>query len=192
LKEPCIETCIETFTGVLFDFLNPKPEMVRIEDIAHALSQLPRYTGHCKFPYPVAQHLRVGSYFVPEEFAYDYFCHDFSEAYLNDMSRPLKHFTKAGEEYRKIERRVQGVIADVLGFSKVEPPIVKVYDTRMLYTEKMQLMPSRVFRHEWAHIPEASISLPVTLQYADFWEQKELFFRRYHELKEKKCQLQTA
>ncbi|SRR6266478_4567415 len=183
------EAYIRTFTGVLFDLLEPQPEMVCIEDIGHALSQIPRYTGHCIFPYPVAQHLRVGSYLVPEEFAYDFFCHDFSEAYLNDWARPLKHFTEAGKEYRKIERRVQSVIADALGFSKVEPPIVKVYDTRMLYTERSQLMKGST--RVWADTPEEAQLLPVTFQYADFWEQKKLFLERFHELKGKQCQFST-
>ena len=173
---------IETFTGKLFDIRNPKPEMVCIEDIAHALSGMPRFTMHCKFPYPVAQHLRIGSYLVPEEFAFDYFCHDFAEAYLNDMSRPMKHFTKIGKEYIKIERRVQSVIAEVFGFAKKEPKIVKVYDTRMLYTEKAQLMFSGNFHHEWTNRKEGREPLPVTLEYADFWIQKNLFLKRFHEL----------
>ncbi len=173
---------IETFTGIFFDLLHPKPEMVCIEDIAHSLSQLPRFTGHCRFPYPVAQHLRVGSFFVPEEYAFDFFCHDFPEAYLNDMSRPLKHFTKAGKEYRKIERRVQKVIAEAIGFDAKEPRIVKLFDNRMLYTEKKQLMHRDKFYFEWAKGTQA---LPVTLEYADFWEQKTLFLERFNQLKPK-------
>lgn len=177
---------IETFTGRLFDILNPEPDMVCIEDIAHSLAGLPRFTMHTKFPYPVAQHLRVGSYFVPEEYAYDYFCHDFAEAYLNDMSRPLKHFTKAGKEYRKVERRVQAVIAEVFGFAKKEPSIVKLFDTRMLYTEKIQLMASGKFHHEWTNSKTGREPLPVTLEYADFWKQKKMFLKRFNELKGKK------
>ncbi len=177
---------IETFTGKLFDIRNPKPEMVCIEDIAHSLSGLPRFTMHCKFPYPVAQHLRIGSYFVPKEFAFDYFCHDFSEAYLNDMSRPMKHFTAVGKEYRKIERRVQSVIAEVIGFSKREPKIVKLFDTRMLYTEKAQLMFSGNFHHEWTNQKDGREPLPVTLEYADFWTQKKLFLERFNQLNEEK------
>jgi len=51
----------------MFDILNPTPDMINIEDIAHAGSQMNRFTGHCRFPYPVTQHERLGSYLVPEE-----------------------------------------------------------------------------------------------------------------------------
>lgn len=173
---------IQTFTGVHFDLLNPKPELIRIEDIAHSLAMLPRYTGHPRFPYVVAQHLIIGSYQIPDPYKWDYFGHDMSEAYLNDMSRPLKHFTKAGKEYKKIERRVQKAIATALGFSVKEPKIVKVYDNRMLYTEKQQLMATDTFYFEWAKGTEP---LPITLKYQDFWTIEREFLARYHELKGK-------
>ncbi|VVB50873.1 Uncharacterised protein [uncultured archaeon] len=179
------EAWIETFTGKAFNILDPQPDMVCLEDIAHSLSMLPRYTGHTKFPYPVAQHLRVGSYFIPDPYKYDYFCHDFSEAYLNDMSRPLKHFTKCGKEYRKIERRVQLLLSDVFGFSKSEPKAVKLYDNRMLYTEKFQLKSGVKFRREWA-AAEGREPLAVTLVYNDFWTQKQMFLDRFEELKGKR------
>src|SRR5487761_1741512 len=39
---------IATFTGRAFWPLDPRPEDVVIEDIAHALSMLCRYGGHCR------------------------------------------------------------------------------------------------------------------------------------------------
>ena len=39
-------TCIQTYTGIKFDLVNPKPEMVSPVDIAHALGRLCRFTGH--------------------------------------------------------------------------------------------------------------------------------------------------
>lgn len=39
---------IVTRSGLYFDFENPTPDMICIEDIAHALSHLCRYTGHTR------------------------------------------------------------------------------------------------------------------------------------------------
>ena len=47
--------CIRTFTGLYMNVFNPKPDMICIEDIAHALSQQPRFGGHLPRMYSVAQ-----------------------------------------------------------------------------------------------------------------------------------------
>lgn len=131
---------IETFTGVPFDILEPKPEMIKIEDIAHALSMLCRFTGHTKFLYTVGQHSLVGSYLVPPDFALDFLLHDATEAYIGDMNRPLKHYTEAGDAYRKVEANLSVAIARKFGISEVEPECVRKADDAMLYAEKQQLM----------------------------------------------------
>ena len=48
--------CIHTFSGIAFDLLNPQPEMILMEDIAHSLAIINRSNGAAKFPYSVAQH----------------------------------------------------------------------------------------------------------------------------------------
>src|SRR5713226_1215903 len=101
---------IITYTGKQFYHLNPQPEMVCIEDIAHSLAMLCRWTGHTKFHYSVAQHSIYCSRIGPQETALERLLHDASEAYLGDMNRPLKHFTNAGPAYREVESKVQTVI----------------------------------------------------------------------------------
>lgn len=39
---------ITTYTGIHFEPANPDPEMIQIEDIAHALSLICRGNGHVK------------------------------------------------------------------------------------------------------------------------------------------------
>ena len=39
---------LQTFTGKKIDLINPTREMVDIEDIAHSLSMICRYNGHCR------------------------------------------------------------------------------------------------------------------------------------------------
>jgi hypothetical protein len=170
---------IETFTGVKFDILDPQPEMVRIEDIAHALSQVNRFGGHGRFPYPVSQHCRLGSYVIEEEFALDFLGHDSPEAYVGDMVRPLKHFSVAGDEYRKVEDKIRLVICDALGFRKVEPPQVKVVDNAMLYAEKEQIMFGVEWDYKWA---DSDKPADVRIVETSFQDNKRLFLERYYQL----------
>lgn len=131
---------IITYTGKKFYHLNPQPEMVCIEDIAHSLAQLCRWTGHTKFHYSVAQHSYYASLICPLELAFDCLMHDASEAYLGDMNRPLKHFTAAGPAYLEIEEKVEQVIFKKFGLPYPMRGEVKKYDNQMLYAEKAQLM----------------------------------------------------
>ena len=131
---------IETYTGIMFDLLNPTIDMIDVRDIAHAGSQLCRFTGHTKFLYSIAQHELLGSYLVPEENALEFLLHDASESYLNDMSRPLKHMTECGDYYRPIEERIQVLVRQKFGLPIVQSPIIHEVDNAMLLAEKEQLM----------------------------------------------------
>ena len=94
---------MQTATGRKFWPLDPRPEDVHLEDIAHALSMICRFGGHCRTFYSVAEHsVRVS--LVAEASARAVpFCandirlialtgllHDAAEAYIGDMIRPLK------------------------------------------------------------------------------------------------------
>ena len=161
-----------------FDILDPQPDMVRIEDIAHALSQVNRFGGHGKFPYPVSQHCRLGSYVIDDQFAFDFLLHDASEAYIGDMARPLKHFSVAGDEYRKVEAKLQAVILDAFGLG-AEPPEVKVVDNAMLYAEKEQIMFGVEWDYKWA---DSDKPADVKIIETSFSENKRLFLERFYQL----------
>ncbi len=93
-------TDISTFSGELIDVINPDPEKLKIEDIAHALSQLCRFGGHSKTFYSVAQHSIAVSYLVPENYALEGLLHDSTEAYMVDLPLPIKRQIKL---YKQIE-----------------------------------------------------------------------------------------
>jgi 5'-deoxynucleotidase YfbR-like HD superfamily hydrolase len=85
---------MQTFSGVHFYPFNPKPEDVRIEDIAHALSNICRFSGHTRKFYSVAQHSVLVCRALAGESALLQrwgLMHDAAEAYINDLIRPLKH-----------------------------------------------------------------------------------------------------
>lgn len=129
---------IMTVGGTYFNFLNPEQSEVRIEDLAHALSNINRYTGHTTLPYNVAQHCVVGSLLIDQEFAYEFLMHDTAEALIGDVATPLKNMMP---EYKVIEKRVEIDLARRFGLSYPMLPQVKEVDLRMLATEVRDLMP---------------------------------------------------
>ena len=81
---------IKTYAGEYFDAFNPDPAKVHIEDIAHALSQQPRYGGHLPKHYSVAQHSLYVSELLPKPLKLAGLLHDATEAYMPDVPSPLK------------------------------------------------------------------------------------------------------
>jgi hypothetical protein len=128
---------IQTFSGLAFWPLDPKPEHVRIADIAHALSMKCRYNGHTRKFYSVAEHSVLVSRHVPEEDALWALLHDASEAYLPDVARPIK---AAMPGFAEIEGRVMRAICAAYGLPETEPPSVKAADYAILHDEKAALM----------------------------------------------------
>src|SRR5712664_1181267 len=93
---------IETFTGHAFYLLDPRPEDILIEDIAHALSQACRFTCHTRRFYSVAEHSYHIAVLCEKEYKLGGLLDDAEETYLGDMNRPLKHHASLGEEDHKI------------------------------------------------------------------------------------------
>lgn len=123
---------IETISGRPFDILDPKPEQVSLYDIAHSLAFLCRFNGHVPTFYSVAEHcLRVAEWLEernePAEVVLTGLLHDASEAYVGDMTRPLKR-TEQMAAYVAAEERVQEVISQALGGLYPYPDIVHEAD----------------------------------------------------------------
>lgn len=131
---------IQTFSGIQFWPLDPLPEEILIEDIAHALSHQCRFAGHCNEFYSVADHSVRVSEIVPWEFALWGLMHDAAEAYLVDLSRPIKKFSTMGAAYSEIEAGLMKSIAARFSLKGCEPALVKRADNILLVTEKRDLM----------------------------------------------------
>jgi uncharacterized protein len=131
---------IATYTGKKFTPLDPRHEDVDIHDIAHALSHVCRFAGHVHSFYSVAQHSVLAAEHAPQELKLAALLHDASEAYICDMSRPVKH-DPLMQPYRDAEKRLMGVIEDVFGVD-CEHPVIHEIDTRLLFTERRDLLPN--------------------------------------------------
>ena len=129
---------MHTFSGKMFKYLNPDPEDICIEDIAHGLSQLNRFVGQTVKPYSVAQHSVLVSQTCPKEFALYGLLHDASEAYVNDLCRVLKQSPGMGI-YKWYENLAMSAVCKKFGLPEKEPAEVKTADLVLLLTEKRDL-----------------------------------------------------
>lgn len=128
-----------TASGLQYFPANPRVEDVRIEDIAHHLSRLCRYTGAIRAEhYSVAEHSWHVSYAVPEPFAFMGLMHDAPEAYTNDLSRPLK---RSLPDYKRIELLNWRVICECFNLPIVLPDEVHDGDVAVYLAERPVLMP---------------------------------------------------
>lgn len=172
-----------TFTGKRFFLLDPVIKDIDIEDIAHSLANQCRWTGHCKYHYSVAQHSYYCSLIVPKRDALYALMHDASEAYISDLSRPLKHYTPAGTAYMLQETIVMNAIKQRFGMPSKEPASVKLADNQMLLAERGQLMPDTEWENKWwlanteeCEVPNIKIR-PWSTRHA-----KQMFLKRFNEL----------
>ena len=128
---------IQTYLGVQFWPADPRPEEICLEDIAHALSMLCRYGGHCKRFYSVAEHSVLLAYNVRRENRLWALMHDASEAYLVDVPRPIKPFLQG---YREMEDGIMQAVRKRFRLPGRMPDEVKEMDLRILTDERQQNM----------------------------------------------------
>jgi hypothetical protein len=128
---------MQTATGRKFWPLDPCPNEVCIEDIAHALSMLCRFGGHCLRFYSVAEHSVLLARAAPVPYKLWALLHDAAEAYVTDVIRPVKPHLVG---YREIEARIMRAICVRFGLHLDMPFIVKTLDNRILADERNQNM----------------------------------------------------
>lgn len=129
--------CIRTFSGIYMNVFEPTTEMLNVEDIAHALSNQCRFSGHLPNFYSVAQHSVLCSELVEDEHKLAALLHDASEAYMVDVPTPIKAKLSG---YKPLEASLMSKIADMFGFEFPFNPKIKEADEFMLEWEWDRLM----------------------------------------------------
>lgn len=127
---------IETWSGISFYPLDPRPEEILIEDIARGLSLQCRYVGQIKFHYSIAQHCVLLHDAIEDQHKKQILLHDGSEAYICDIPSPIKPYLT---NYKSIENNLQTMIYVKYGIDPIEHPRVKEFDKRILLDEKQVL-----------------------------------------------------
>lgn len=135
---------IRTFTGNSFDPLNPDPFRIRLSDIAHALSNTGRFSGHTTQFYSVAQHsVHVADILrqlgFSEHTQFEGLLHDATEAYLVDIPRPIK-IQPFMQGYRDAEAKLEQVMAKRFKLTYPMADAVKQADLIALAMEARDLM----------------------------------------------------
>lgn len=136
---------ITTFSKIHFTPLEPVEEEFSIVDIAHALSLMTRANGHFPEFYSVCQHCihcakEAQAEGLPIRLVLACLLHDAGEAYLADITRPVK---KNLPQYEEIEDRLlSAVYRHFLGsdLTEEEAAQVKRVDDTLLYYEFLHYM----------------------------------------------------
>ena len=159
-------------SGKLFDFLDPHGSDFDISDIAHGLAHVCRYAGQCRAFYSVAEHSMLVADTV-DEFAYEALLHDAAEAFIGDVTRPLKQLLP---DYKRIEVMIEDAMICRFGLDRRSKDLVKQADLRVLAAEQTQVMASGCA--DWA--AEAGIEpAPVVVRNLDPVAAKHAFLLRY-------------
>lgn len=143
----CYDGLFNSYTGKLIDLINPTADMIDIEDIAHALSQICRFGGHCSMPYNVAQHSVIVAALAPMELRKEALLHDAAEAYVGDVIKPLKVLIEP--LFEDIEDRFMQVICQKFNLDTMKLLEVKKYDRQVLETEHEFLQKGNIAPFQW-------------------------------------------
>ena len=162
-------------SGFWFDFLDPESSKFDINDIAVGLSKTCRYAGQCSGFYSVAEHSLLVSDTAPEH-AYAALMHDAAEAFIGDITRPLKQLLP---DFKRIEALVESAIFNRFSVPHPMPIEVKAADLRVLAAEQAQIMPRETSL--WAF--ESGIE-PATVRVKCLSpdQAREKFLSRFYEL----------
>lgn len=162
-------------SGVWFDILDPGSCAFTIEDIAHGLAHTCRYAGQCRDFYSVAEHsLHVSN--VCGEGKLEALLHDAAEAFIGDVTRPLKQLLP---EYKRIEKAVERAVVERFGLMMPAPAEIKEADLRVLAAEQAQIMAPST--SEWAQT-SGVYPAPIRVEFMPPKAAKRAFLKRYVEL----------
>ncbi len=172
---------ITTYTGRHIDPLNPSIDLIWMADIAHALSLVCRGNGHVSRFYSVAQHCiacagEAAARGLSERIQLGCLLHDASEAYLCDLTRPVKSLMPGYVEAE--DRLLELVEKKYLGepLDDEERGEVKKIDDDMMRYEFHQLMAEDV-PGDWR-----TLVRPVRCMFTNFREVESEFEKLAGEL----------
>jgi hypothetical protein len=170
---------MSTAAGLPYWPLDPRPEEVNIETIAHHLAMKVRWNGSVKRYYSVAEHSYYVSLMTDPEDALEGLMHDGSEAYNGDLIRPLKYDDEFATPFRKVEHLNEEAIAKRFNLRFPYPASVKRADEAVTAAEWDQIV---IQGAASAGMHDRSLIYPGII-HGWSWEQaKGMFLQRFHDL----------
>lgn len=136
---------ISTASGEEWNFDRDEQDCVQLDDIAHALGNICRFTGHCRRFYSVALHSILVWWLVTRvygraDYGAEAIAHDWTEAFVGDMSSPLK---STQPTYKQTEQRVERELRCWFPMLREIPSKVKMCDWIAYCIEREYLMPAK-------------------------------------------------
>lgn len=170
---------ITTYSGIRFNPTAPEPDGICITDIAHALSLLCRGNGHVQRFFSVGQHcihcaLEAEARNLPPRLCLACLLHDGAEAYLSDITRPVKKHLHnyAGYEQTLLDMIYRKYLGSTL--APDEERIVKHIDDDMLYFDLRDLLKEPVPE------PEPVMCSTFTYEVIPFEKTEQTYLALFH------------
>ncbi len=167
---------IQLYSGKPFYFDKFKEEYIDITDIAHSLSLIVRFNGHCNWLHSVALHSWYMSHLVSPENALCALLHDATEAYMGDVVTPLKNLLP---EFSKMENELWEVIASKYQLPVDMPNEVKNQDKKIVFSEKRDVL-NRNLGVDWGQ--EVQPHKNLFIEEIPWQVVKRMFLTRFNEL----------
>lgn len=186
-------------TGKKYWPLDPRPDEVYPEVIAHHLATRARYNGATQHRehidrifYSVAEHSVYCSWYVERdlgkpEFALEALLHDSSEAYNGDLIRPLKYDARFREPFMHVEGLNEAAHAVTFNLIYPYPAEVKIADEAVCAAEVNQII-IKDASEEWesGKLHDDSRVAPYSIRMLPPYQAKTMFIRRFNELIERR------
>ena len=173
-----------THSGLKFHLLQPDPDNVCIDDIAVSLSRQCRFNGHGNRFYSIAEHCCHVCDYLLGQYGKDHglcgLLHDAGEAYIGDITTPLKRLLPRVSE---IEEHIMEVVYERFNLypGKVGRRFIKQADAAMLLIEAEALgMDTR----DWNVVASPGVSPRCKIFGWDEVMSREMFLCRFNVLRD--------
>ena len=137
---------MHTVSGVIINLLDVQASDLNIEDIATGLYHTNRFNGQTERPYNVLSHSMCAAEMAPDDKKLEALLHDASEAYIGDMTTPVKELFP---EFVVYEDKLLAMIMEKFNTSTykvengryVKSPVMLAIDKRLGQGENFVLRP---------------------------------------------------
>lgn len=172
---------ITTYTGNHLKPTDPDPELIQIQDIAHALPMICRGNGQVKTFWSVGEHCiccakEAAARGLSDRMVLACLLHDASECYMSDVPRPFKKELPAYQEYE--DRLLSVIYEKFLGsdLTDEEQMQLKTIDDDLLWYDLEDLLGEK----QQGERPKLRIHLDYTFRpFAETEEEYLALFEKY-------------